>query len=109
MDRPLGRVEVAVGALQRLSSEHRMCVLIVNNAVNKDDHHDEGGASANCRRPSLGRILSKAADTRLKVAMLDGRGGSSSARAVSVDRSIKLAPGAMCKIRVTERGWDELN
>ena len=101
----LGRVEVAVGALQRLSSEHRMCVLIVNNAV-AGGHHDEGGG-ANCR-PSLGRILSNAADTRLKVAMLDGRGGSS-ARAVSVDRSIKLAPGAMCKITVTERGWDELN
>ena len=86
-----------------------MCVLIGNNAVagGEDDHDVEGGG-ANCRRPSLGRILSNAADTRLKVAMLDGRGGSCG-RAVSVDRSIKLAPGAMCKITLTERGWYDLN
>lgn len=46
-----GRVEVAVGALQRLSSEHRMCVLIVNNAVagGEGDHDDEGGGANEVR------------------------------------------------------------
>ena len=100
-----GRVEVAVGALQRLASEQQMCVLVINNAVagGGDYNHDEGGG-ADCR-PSLGRILSNAADVRLKVVMVDG----SSARAVYVDRGIRLAPGSMCKITVTERGWDELS
>ena len=83
-----------------------MCVLIVNNAVAVgDDNHDDGdGSGADCR-PSLGKILSNAADVRLKVVMVDG----SFARAVSVDRGIRLARGSMCKITVTERGWDELN
>lgn len=102
-----GGVEVAIGALQKLASEHHMCVLIVNNAVaGNDDDHDEGdGESADCR-PALGRILSYAADVRLKVTVA-GLAGSS--RTVSVDRGFRLVPGATCKITVTERGWDEHN
>ena len=101
MKEVFGGVEVAVGSMQRLASEHRMCVLIVNNAVaGGDDDHDDGGDGDDCR-PALGRILSNAADVRLRVAV-DGP-----SRRVSVDRGIRLVPGATCKIAVTERGWDE--
>jgi len=102
-----GGVQVAVGALQKLASEHRMCVLIINNAVaGNDDDEGDGDSSADCLRPSLGRILNNAADVRLKVTA-DGLGGTS--RTVSVERGMRLVPGATCKITLTERGWDERN
>ena len=102
-----GDVEVAIGKLQKFATEHHMCVLIVNNAVaGNDDDHEEGEGDSADSRPSLGRILNNAADVRLKVT-IDSLGRS--LRSVSVDRGIRLVPGAASKITLTERGWDEQN
>ena len=97
-----GAVDVAVGAVQRLASERHVCAVIVNNAVAASED-DDGGGDADCR-PSLGRMFDNAADVRLRVTR---DSPESPSRTVSVDKGIRLAPRATCRVRVTGRGWDE--
>ncbi len=102
--RVFARVESLVGQLQKLAEERNVCVLVVNNATLRSL---SGAAAETLHRPSLGKVFSNAADVRLQIGRVDEQNRTTSARNIRVDKGVRMAVDASCKVSVTKRGLDE--